>query len=260
MIVYIDVLLFTNIIINYCILSLTKKYLHIKTTEFKIITSSLVGSTFSLVVFIQSVPDSLSLVFKLVCVSTMCFIAFSARDIKTYIKCVSATFAFTVIFSGGILLIHNYTRTENIAVINDTVYFQIDSIKLILISLGTYILISVVQRITKNDLHNTVVSLKFTVNETEYSCIGKVDTGCSVTEPFSGAPVIIVETSLLKSDVVTNRLIPYKALGTEGILNGIKADKIFIDKREINKDIYIAIFQGVIDSQFKAIINHNIVR
>lgn len=91
-------------------------------------------------------------------------------------------------------------------------------------------------------------------------CLAKIDTACSVTEPFSGSPVIIVENSVLNQKIETNRIIPYKALGAEGVLKGFKADVINIDKKVIDKDVYIGIYDGTIDPTFKAIINHKIVR
>lgn len=260
MVVYIDVLIFTNIIINYCILSLTKKFLHIKVKEFRIILSAFVGALFSLTVFIESLSEILSITLKLLCTIVMCLIAFNITQIKIYIKCVCATFGFSVMFCGVMIFVHNFSKAKNIAIINDTVYFQIDSITLILLSIITYIVITVIQRIVSNDFQNTIVNLKIKIKNDDYSCVAKIDTGCSVTEPFSGAPVIIVESSLLNDINDANRVIPYKALGCDGILKGIKADKITIDKKVIEKDVYIGIYKGTIDPQFKAIINHKIVR
>lgn len=190
----------------------------------------------------------------------MCLIAFKPKQIIVVLKSVCATFIFTVLFCGVILLIHNFTRADTIAIINDTIYFQIDSVKLIIISVVVYTIIMLIQRIIKSDFNNTIANLKFTIQGIEYSCYGKIDTGCTVTEPFSGAPVVIVEKGVITNSIIPNRIIPYKALGSEGILDGIKAEKVVIDKRLVEKDVYIAIYKGCIDPQFKAIINHNLTR
>ena len=260
LVVYIDVLIFTNIIINYCILSLTKKFLHLKSSETRIILSAFIGSIFSLTVLINSLNNILSLLIKIICITAMCLIAFKAKQIIVILKSVCATFIFTVLFCGVILLIHNFTRADTIAIINDTIYFQIDSVKLIIISVVIYTIIMLIQRIIKSDFNNTIANLKFTIQGIEYSCYGKIDTGCTVTEPFSGAPVIIVEKGVITNSIIPSRIIPYKALGSEGILDGIKAEKVVIDKRLVEKDVYIAIYKGCIDPQFKAIINHNLTR
>ena len=115
-----------------------------------------------------------------------------------------------------------------------------------------------IQNIFHNETNNTIVRLKFLVSGKEFFCIGKIDTGCSVIEPFSNAPVKIVEKSIINIDGV--RIIPYSALGTKGLLKGIKAEKIEIDNQIIEKDVYIGIFNGKIDNNVKAIINSEILR
>ena len=260
MVIYIDVLLFTNIIINYCILSLTQKFIHIKTKEIRLIISAIVSSFFSLVVLIDNIPNFLSLVIKLICAILMCLLAFKFDNGITILKCICINFVFSVIFCGTMILIHNLTDARNLAIINDTVYLQIEPVKLILLTIVIYGIIILAQRLLQNDIVNTIVNLTITIKDKNYTCIAKVDTACSVTEPFSGCPVIIMEKSVIRQDIETNRVIPYKALGYQGILNGIKADKINIDKKVIDKDVYIGIYDGLIDPQFKAIINHKIVR
>ena len=47
MVRYIDVLIFTNVIINYCILSASKKFLHIKTSQIRIVLASIWSIVFS---------------------------------------------------------------------------------------------------------------------------------------------------------------------------------------------------------------------
>ena len=56
------------------------------------------------------------------------------------------------------------------------------------------------------------------------------------------------------------RVIPYSALGSGGLLKGIKAEKLEIDNQIINKDVYIGIYNGKIDNNVKAIINSEILR
>ncbi len=259
--IYIDVLVFTNIIINYCILSATRKFLHIKTSEFRVILGAIVGGLCVLSVFIDVKSNLLSLLIKLLITIIMCTISFKHSDIKYYLKCVSATFAFSIMFCGVMILIYQTIRPKNMAIVNDTVYFHIKPAVLIIISIIIYMVLTVLQRVLKSDITNTIVSLKMLINGNEYSCIGKIDTGSSVVEPFSGAPVIITEKKLLNNLTPEHqRIIPYKGIDSGGIMYAVKADKVMIDKKEIQKDIYIGMYEGEIDKQIKAIINYQIIR
>ena len=260
-VIYIDVLLFTNILIDYCILSLTKKFLHINSKEFRTILGSVAGALFSLTIFLPNVNTFLSLLIKIICSITMCLIAFGYSNIKLFIKNIASVFLFTIVFCGVLTAFYQIAKPAKMAIVNDNVYFQIDSVLLIVISLAIYIIIVLLQRIVGGNISDALVNLNVTIENREYACIGKIDTGCTLTEPFSNAPVIIVEKDLL--DGVSDkkeRVIPYKVLGRSGIIYAVKAQKVSIDRKEIRKDIYIGMFDGNIDPCFKAIINHNILR
>ncbi len=261
MVVYVDVLIFINTLINYCILSLTHKFLKHTTTQLRIISASLVAALSSLLVFAPIESLAMQYTIKLVVNMLMCYIAFRYKSISYYIKQIIYTFVISVIFGGIMMLIYQTLKPHNMAIINDYVYFDINPIQLILISVAIYIVILMIQKLMNKDSANTLVNLDICINNTTYNCIGKIDTGCTVVEPFSGLPVIIIENSIINlSQITTNRLVPYKALGSSGILKAVKADKVYIDKTQINKDIYICIYNGTIDNNIKAIINSEITR
>lgn len=260
MIIYIDVLIFTNILINYCILSLTEKFLHIKTKQIRLILSSTLCSLFSLTVFLQ-IGNLLSLVLKLLCAIILCLVAYKYTDIKTYIKCISMVFAISVIYCGVMIVFYQTVKPTNMAIINDNVYFQIKPLTLILISIAIYIIVLCIKRVVSCDVTDTVVDLKINIDGNVYSCIGKIDTGNSVVEPFSNTPVIITERSVLNGLKMKNqRIIPYKTLNSNSIMYAVKADEIYINKKQINKQAYIGVFDGIIEQQIKAIINSELTR
>lgn len=260
MVIYIDVLIFTNILINYCILSLTEKFLHIKTNQARLVLSSAICSLFSLTVFLQ-IGNLLSLVIKLLCAVILCLIAYKYTDIKTYIKCICTVFAISVIYSGVMILFYQTVKPEKMAIINDNVYFQIKPLTLISISIFIYIIIMCIKRVINTDISDTVVDLRISIDGNEYSCVGKIDTGNSVVEPFSNTPVIITESSVLNGLKMKNqRIIPYKTLNSNSIMYAVKADEIYINKKQINKTAYIASYDGIIEPQIKAIINYELTR
>lgn len=261
MIVYIDVLIFTNIIINYCILSATKIFIHNNNSEWRTILAAVLGSLFSLVVFFPKLNFFYSLVLKLVCSATMCFISFGFKNIRVFLKSIIMVFVYTIIFCSAMITVYNIFKPQNMAIINDTVYFQIDSVLLILLTIITYLVILLIQKLFSQNFTNTLVNLKIKLQNKEYTCIGKIDTACSLSEPFSGSPVIIVEKEIFKdSNIKSERVIPYNSLGNSGILYGVKAESVVIDSKIIDKDIYIGIYNSKVDPSFNAIINHNILR
>jgi len=109
-------------------------------------------------------------------------------------------------------------------------------------------------------IKSTVVMLKFTIHGNDYSCIGKVDTGSNLREPFSSAPVIIIDTAVFdtKGEELI-RVIPYSTVNGSSYLSAVKADAVHIDKKPIGETVYIA--SGHIQNpNYQAIINSEIIR
>lgn len=261
MIIYIDVLIFTNIIINYCILSLSQKFVHFKTNQLRLVLASFTGALFSFIVFIPHINTFLSYALKLIVAIIMCMVGFSYRINRLFIRLIITVFFITIIFCGTIVLVYNNFNLKNMAVINDIVYFQTKPLHLILCSIVIYLIITLINYIFSEHHSNSIVHTTIVHNNNTFDCIGKIDTACSVVEPFSGFPVIIAESSIFaNNDIKTTRIVPYKSLGNQGVMKAFKPDKVFIDNKEINKNIYVGIYQSVIDIDFKAIINSEIAR
>ncbi len=261
MVIYIDVLVFTNIIINYCILSASQKFLHIKTSQIRLVLASLFAAVFSLTALINNLHFLTSLFLKIVCAGVMCLIAFYKNSFISYIKSIAVTFIFSMIFSSGVMLYCEIVKPKNVAIINDTVYFNINPLLLIVVTVAVYIILLILQRVFRNDVKNTDVELKIDINNSIYTCKGRVDTGSNAIEPFSGAPVIITEKSILKDiELSKPRVIPYHVLGNNSMMYAVKANEVYIDNNIIDKEVYIAVFDGFIDNSVKAIINSEILR
>lgn len=188
-------------------------------------------------------------------------ISFKNKSVVTLIKNVLCVLTFCFIFNGMMIAIYQIFKPQNMAIVNDTVYFQVNPLLLISISVIIYIVINIISRLLNNRLSNTLVSLQIKLCDKTINCTGKIDTACSITEPFSNAPVIIIEKRLLKNIMIDKpRIVPYNALGSTGILTAIKAQSVKINEQDIDKDIYVCLFDKKIDDTFSAIINSQIIR
>ncbi len=258
-VIYIDVLIFTNSIINYCILATVKKYFHNDTKLYRIIISSFISAVSSFTIFLPIYNAFFSVLIRIVVSALTVFLAFGYKNLKTFILNITGFFITSVVFCGGFILIYQVFRPNNMVIINDTVYFDIEPALMILITLLIYIVTILFSKIFKEKTANTIVNLKFYINEKEYSCVGKIDTGCNLTEPFSGSPVIITDKTVIKDEIAFTRIIPYSTIDNSSYLQSIKADKVIIDKKEMQKEIYIAVSQKPL-KMYQAIINSQITR
>ena len=259
-VVYIDVLLFVNTVINYAVLMTTEKLLKRDVRLYRLLLGSLIGACFSLLIFIDINNQWLLLLLRIVSSALITLITFGYIRKEEFFKTMLLTAAVSLVYCGFMIFIYQMFRPSNLLIINDVVYIELPPLLMIAVTAVVYLLILLIRKVYRERIKTTVVSLRFSVKGSEYTCIGKVDTGCHLTEPFSCSPVIIVDESIMKfNDDQLCRIIPYTTINSSSYLKGVKADKVVIDKKAMDTDIYIASAK-IQNGSYDAVINSDIVR
>ena len=158
------------------------------------------------------------------------------------------------------IFIYTAFKPKGLEIYNDTVYFNISPVVLIILTLACYYILKLIKRLTKGVCGGGVCNVEIYLSEKSAVFSAKIDSGCNVKEPFSGDYVIIAEEYILDGcvpDDENTRIIPFGSLGGDGILKGFKPDKIKINGAEIN-DVYIGICKNVIKGDIRALIPYEI--
>lgn len=187
-------------------------------------------------------------------------IAFAFHSFKELCKHCLLTLCVSFVFSGVMIAVYQLFRPPNMQIVNDIVYIEVDPLLLLVLTGVIYCAVYWIERLFRERVRASVVRLEFTVCGVSASCMGKIDTGCSLTEPFSGAPVIIADSGVLTiPDIPGRRVIPYSTVGGSSVLFGVRAQSVAINGKPVEKDIYIA--QGEVrNCAYQAIINSDIIR
>ena len=260
MTVYVDVLIFINTVLDYAVLLTAQKLLKRDVRLWRLLLGSFVGALFALSIFIGRGGTLLPILIRLLSSAAVTMVAFDFHSGKEYLKATAVTLAVSAFYCGVTILFYQLVRPPNMLIYNDIVYLQIDPLLLLLLTGVIYALLLLLHKLFFERIKNTVVNLRFTVENREYACIGKIDTGCSVVEPFSSSPVIIADKSIFTiTEDAPRRVIPYSTLSGSSLLYAVKADSVTIGKDPVTKSVYIA-SADVNDRNFQAIINSEIVR
>ena len=70
------------------------------------------------------------------------------------------------------------------------------------------------------------------------SLIGFVDTGNNLYDPYKKRPIILVSNKYYYEDNFI--LVPFSTIDNHGMLKCIKASRIYIDKKEVKKEVLVA--------------------
>ena len=110
MCIYVDILLITNIYTNYFLLKTTAKLVHSPLRNSKCILASLVGSLFSLIIFLPQLNAAFLLLLRILSACIMILISFSGKSIRETYHIGLIFFFVSFIFAGieyGITIIFN---------------------------------------------------------------------------------------------------------------------------------------------------------
>lgn len=276
MTIYLDIVFFENIAMNYLILLATAIIAKVKIKPFRFLLSSTFGGVYTIATYIIPISQFQNIVLKILVSIIIAKIAFNPPKVKAWIKEIILFYLVSFTFGGAAFML---------------LYF-IPPLKATLIggALGSIIIISVAIIIKDR------ISKKAMLCEIEIFYQGKtekiksmIDTGNLLQEPITKEDVIIVEKSSLKNlvdnDVLDNidnivsgkwlnstdiynykfKIIPFSSLGNEhGILLGFKPDYVrVIDEEEtIRSDTIIGIYDGKLSKSnlYSSLVGVNILK
>lgn len=258
MTVYVDTLVFTNIIIDYILLSITGKILKINYRQFRLIVASFLGGVSSLIILLPSLNFLFNFVIRVFVTIIFILSAFGYKNFRTFAKRTFVLFLISTSFSGIILFMLSAVKSDFISVNNSIVYFNISPFMLIIMTTVAYLLLRLIDKI-RFDKGSLIHKIKIKYDDREYEFLSKYDTCCNIKEPFSGSDVILAEEKLLEKIIVPDgkyRIIPFNSLGGEGIIKGFLPQELYIDNNKICREVYIGITKDILKGEVNSIFNY----
>lgn len=272
MIIYVDIVLIENIIMNYIILFATASINKVELKLIRIFIASLIGGIYAVISYISGLELYKTLILKILLSITMVYIALSPKTIKKCLKQLLIFYLTSFTFGGTAFALLYFIKPSEILMKNG-IYIGTYPLKIALLG-GTvgFAIIVIAFKIAKGRLTSKTMYCKISIKflENQINSTAMIDSGNLLKDPISGIPVVIVETSLLQNIIPENilnstiqilegkmenienkyasrlRIIPFTALGTpNGLLLGLKADGIKIeydDEIIENENIIIGLY------------------
>lgn len=277
MTIYLDVVLLENLCMNYIILFATGYIMKLKQKQWRLVLSSLLGSIYAVVSYLEILPLYSSFAVKMLLSVGMVYLAYKANGIKMLAKQLVLFYLVSFVFGGCAFALLYFVKPQDIFMRNG-VYVGTYPLKIALLGgivgfMITYIAFKVVK--TKLKKKDMIYDVKITLHEKSLNLKAMLDTGNLLKEPITGMPVVVVEKEKLYSLMPANllnhieeliggdgqeklneieekeyltklRVIPFSSIGKQnGLMLGLKADKVTIQKEEekqTRKDVIIGIF------------------
>lgn len=280
--IYLDVLIITNIYVNYFLIKATAKFTHTALKISRCIIGSVVGSILSLLILLPINNRIIILLLKLISALIIVIVTFSKNKFKGILKLTFIFFTINFIFAGLITLLYEITNLKIIVVNNYCVYFDIPIIFFAVSTIVAYFAICLITYIFEKNFslhHSYKVIIEIFGHKYLFNAI--CDTGNSLYDSFTGKPVVICNSKQLFDEVgfdINNknieqiyknilnknkkiRLLPYSTIKGNGLIPIIKPEKISIEN-EKNECKSVDAFIGITNNcnrQSEAIFNPSLL-
>ena len=276
LIVYADVLIFLNTLVDYFLLLAALKISGRRASTLRVVLSALIGGLSSLYIFLPNVTVWLELLYKLAVALCMSAVCFGVSGFKQYLKNTGILFLITCGYAGVMFAFWTVFKPYGMVINNSVVYFNISPTILVVCTAAGYILFTVLWRIFKRS-SRLASQCEITVfadgKNIELNAI--VDTGNSIEDIFQKNEVIIADkrqVTALFGNIDFNqnqklksryRILPCSTVSGYDTLDSYRCDSAVIsceNKKTVLKKPLLAVSKTNLDDGYNAIINPKILR
>ena len=268
MVIYVDVLIVLNILVDYFLLKLTARIVRKNPRLIRLILGSASGGISSLYIFLPPQNFIVETLVRIAVSLVITLITFGFGSLKTLLKNAAVFFAVTFGFAGAMLGLWYIFEPEGMAINNSVVYFNISPVILIILSAVFYVIVSVLRfLLQKNSPDAKECKIKVTLDKESAETTALIDTGNSITDTIGMSEVIIVDKNFAQKlfgnksgneMTARYRVIPCNTVSGTTLLEGYRCDKAYIkcdgNTTEINRPI-LAVSKTPLDKERQAIIN-----
>ncbi len=263
-VVYVDVLLGLNLFINYFLLLAVGKFLRLPVKRLRLLAGAGAGAVYALTILLPPLPAILALLCRLAASAVIVLLAFPVRTPKLLLRTAAAFYLVSFAFAGFLLAFWYLTSAPGLLIRDSVVYFNVSPLVFLVASMLAYGAVRLFQRLTGREEPKALLC-RVTVTRAGSRAVftARVDTGNSLTEPFSGAPVIVAEreavAALIPGEEEGCRLVPFHTVSGSGLLRAFRPESLVIEcagRVTRPPESYVAVSeQPVSHGEFHALLN-----
>ena len=265
--IYVDVLFFLNIIINFIVIASTSFFSARELNIKRVLAASAFGALYSTIIFFPELNAINVLLLKIAVSFAIVLIAFKFVNFTAYFRLVIIFYTINFIYGGGMYAFYRFTHLgSKMNFSNGEFYIDLPLWIIILLSIVFYLIVKRLSfYIKEKTLKDKIVRIKITFNDKSTELNALIDSGNSLYDPISSLPVMIAEKDSINkiincSDLFSNntsdffsnfrknklRIIPYRdATGNKGSIYAFKPSSITATSSDIElSDMMVGIVEN----------------
>lgn len=276
MIVYADVLIFLNTLVDYFLLLVTAKLTGEKTKTLRVVLAAFLGGISSLYIFLPRQKIVIEFIYKVAVAFLLSWVCFGVTAYKKFVKNTGVFFLATCGYAGVMFALWAIFKPYGMVINNSVVYLSISPTVLVLFSIGGYVAFTLLWQIfKKSSTEATRHEITVFANDKQICLNAIADTGNSLEDVFGKSEVIIADErqairlfgnlEIEHSPELARRyrLLPCSTVSGTDTLKGYRCDTAQIklgDGKIILHNPILAVSKTPLNDDYNAIINPKILR
>ena len=232
MVIYIDLIMIFNFLIDLILLIGVSILLKRKTKIVRILIASLLGSLSTILLYYINNNILLSL-YKLFVSVLMILIAFKYQNFNYFKDNLIYLYILSIILGGSIYLLN-----DTVSLSNKGYIFKDNGLKINLFLLLFIAPIILIKYINKQKHYQTEYQNYYPIeiyyNDKVIKDTAFLDTGNKLKDPYFHKPIILVNSSLIKDHIKTF-LVPYYTVNNKDLLEVFSPQKIIVNNKKTKK-------------------------
>lgn len=270
-VVYIDVLFLLNLWIDFLLLSLTARICRVPARRIRLVLGAAAGAALCVLLFLPPLSFWLSLVIRTLGTVLLTVISFRLYSFLMFVKLFTTFSVASAVFSGIATALWYTVAPAGFMVVGGVVYYDAPASLLIVFTAVSYVVILLYERLRRRTApKNRVYTLEIQENGKQLVCSLLYDSGCTLKEPFSGRPALVIDRLAVETLLPRNwledaavardcgvRFIPFETVGGEGALPAFCPQKMYVtDKKGGRWDVsgsFLAVSDALGHGEYTAI-------
>ncbi len=237
MVVYADILMLINFVVDYFLLLISCRFLNKRPRLLRLLLSAAVGGVCSLYIFLPQTNFFIQSAIHILICSILCLIALGFDSLKAFLRSVAVLFLVNFAYSGAMIAVWLIFKPYGMVINNSVVYFDISPLFLILFSVVGYFVVVLLKKVLKKPfLQNTYCEATLFCTDKKLVVSGIADTGNSLNDAFGMSQIFITDEDTVdlildgeKQNPTRFRKIPCGTVAGERLLDGYRIDSAIIN-------------------------------
>lgn len=281
--VYLDVLILLNFVVDYFLLMGVKKLNRTDVRLRRMLLGALAAACCSVTIFLPDDNPLLCTLYQVLTALLVVWATFGFGSWGRFLRLCASYFGISFAYAGVMFALWIAFQPGGMVIQNGIVYFDISPMVLLLSSLVAYLAILLIRRLSaRSELHQRTVDLEVSLEGRQASLHALIDTGHSLNDVLSDAPVVVAEYSVIDeilpdecrilyregnvTDVPESfakrfRMIPFTTISGPGMLPAFRADEVVVHENQQDKTLsscVVAVLNAPLGEEYHALVGPEI--